>query len=493
MATPAARGLALPGFKMLAATPPMRTAPPPAVAVLPLNQHTGAPAIPCIHVGERVLLGQCVARAAEGVSASVHAPVAGKVTAIEDRPAPHVGGAPTLSIVIDNDGSDECANALIEPGTALQLAPEVLRERIQAAGIVGLGGAVFPTGIKLTRGPRQRIEELLINAAECEPYISCDEAALRERAADLVRGVAVVLHALTAERCTIALEADKTRAIAALQQALAAAADARIGIRIVPPIYPSGAERQLITLLYGREVPADGVPTDIGIVCQNVGTVLAIADLDTNGLPLIERIVTVTGHGVRQPANVVVRLGTRIGDLIEFCGGYTADAARLIMGGSMMGIALPHDDLPVVKATNCLLVASDQDLRPRSPEMPCIRCGECATVCPAGLLPQQLHWAARERDLDGLTRLGLEDCIECGCCDYVCPSQIPLATRFRSAKGMLCERSETRERAERAGHRYDVRAQRLEAAAAAREQRLKEKRRSARRPADADPDPGPDR
>ncbi|HSN71142.1 MAG TPA: hypothetical protein VLT59_06525, partial [Steroidobacteraceae bacterium] len=252
MAAASLAGLPLAGHKSLATAGPLLTAPAPSVAVLPLNQHTGTPAAACVRVGERVRLGQLVAEPGAGVSASLHAPVAGRVIAIEPRPAPHVGGAPTLSIVIENDGSDERSEPLIEPGTAGELAPAELRERIHAAGIVGLGGAVFPTGIKVTSGPDQRIGELIVNAAECEPYISCDQAAMQERAAELVEGATVLLHALEAERCTIALESDKAQAIAAVERAVADAGDSRVRIRLLRPLYPSGAERQLITLLTGQ-------------------------------------------------------------------------------------------------------------------------------------------------------------------------------------------------------------------------------------------------
>jgi electron transport complex protein RnfC len=478
MATAATAGLTLPGFKSLAPTDSIGVAAAPDLAVLPLNQHTGAPAVPLVRVGERVLLGQRVADADEGVSACLHSPVSGRVIAIEPRPAPHVGGAATPTIVVENDGSDERAPPVLDPGTALALEPNELRERIHAAGIVGLGGAVFPTGIKVTPAPGRPVERLVINAAECEPYISCDQAALTLRAPELIHGAAVLLHALESDRCTIAVEADKEIAVRAVRHALEEAADPRFELRLLRPVYPSGAERQLITLLTGHEVPSSGVPGDIGFVCHNVGTALAVAQLAQTGTPLIDRIVTVTGHGIRAPANLSARLGTRFAALIDCCGGYTEDVEFLIMGGSMMGTTLPHDDLPLVKGTNCIIAAAPADLAARTAEMPCIRCGDCAAVCPAGLLPQQLHWHVRDRDLDALERFGLDDCIECGCCDYVCPSQIPLTTRFRSAKGLLHQREDARDRADRARARFEARARRLEAQAEARARRLEQKRQA---------------
>jgi electron transport complex protein RnfC len=256
--------------------------------------------------------------------------------------------------------------------------------------------------------------------------------------------------------------------------------DRTIQIVVVPDIYPAGGERQLIAAVCGEEVPFAGLPADIGVVCQNVGTAAAIARWIRDGEPLISRIVTVTGDGVHQPHNVEARIGTPIRELIERCGGYTSRMQQLLMGGTMMGIALPDDSLPIIKATNCIIAASALDLQPRAAEMPCIRCGNCSEVCPAQLLPQQLHLNARAGDLNGLDRYGLMDCIECGCCDYVCPSQIPLVERFRRAKPVLMEQLASRTAARDARLRFEARTTRLERLQAEQRRKLEEKRKQAR-------------
>jgi electron transport complex protein RnfC len=312
-----------------------------------------------------------------------------------------------------------------------------LRQHLELGGIVGLGGAVFPMSVKLDASAARREPQVLLNGVECEPYISCDDMLMRERAQDVVLGASILLHALGAKTCIIAVEDDMPEAARALRSAVDRGHDERIQIAVVPRVYPAGGQRQLITTVFGVEVPYDALPTEIGILCQNVATAAAVARWVRDGQPLTSRIVTVTGDGVQQPANLEVRLGTPVASVIADCGGYTERMTRLIMGGSMMGVALPHDELPVTKATNCVIAASALDLQPRAAEMPCIRCGNCSEVCPAILLPQQLHWYVQGRDLETLETYGLMDCIECGCCDYVCPSQIPLAERFREMKPVL--------------------------------------------------------
>jgi electron transport complex protein RnfC len=442
--------------------------------VLPLDQHAGVPAVPTVSVGERVLLGQPIAQPGGEVSAWLHAPVSGTVTAIEPRPAPQHSGAPALSIVIANDGRDDSmahATARFE-----DLAPGDLREHIARGGMVGLGGAAFPTAAKLDAAAHDGPVHILLNGAECEPYISCDDMLMRERATDVILGARILLHALGAAGCVIAIEDDTPAAAQALQKAISDAHDERIRVAVVPAIYPAGGERQLIDTVFKVEVPSGGLPSDVGIICQNVGTAAAIAQWLRDGQPLTRRIVTVTGDGVRDARNLEVRIGTPMSTLIADCGGYTERMTRLIMGGSMMGLALPHDDLPVVKATNCIVAASALDLQLRAAEMPCIRCGNCSEVCPAILLPQQLHWFAQARDLDALEQHGLMDCIECGCCDYVCPSQIPLAERFREAKPALARARTERGRAAGARALFEARNERLERLEAEQRAKLLEKR-----------------
>lgn len=475
-------GLRLDAHKQRSTAQPLRPASVTEHVVLPLDQHAGAPAVPTTKPGDRVLLGQPIAEPGGEISAWLHSPVSGTVTSIEPRATPHHAGAPALSVVIASDGRDE-RYAAASQSRYEEISAAELREHIALGGIVGLGGAAFPTAVKLS-GSSSEQPRLLLNGAECEPYISCDDMLMRERAQDVVLGARILLHALDAASCTIAVEDDVPEAAQALRKSLVDAHDERIQIAVVPSVYPAGGERQLITSVFGVEVPYDGLPADIGIICQNVGTAAAVAHWLRDARPLTSRIVTVTGDGVREARNLEVRLGTPIASIIADCGGYTERMARLIMGGSMMGAALPHDDLPVIKATNCVIAASALDLQPRAAEMPCIRCGNCSEVCPAFLLPQQLHWYAQTLDLPALDTHGLLDCIECGCCDYVCPSQIPLTERFRDSKPLLASALSGRANALAARARYEARAVRLERLEAEQRAKLAEKRQ---RPGDKRP------
>jgi Na+-translocating ferredoxin:NAD+ oxidoreductase subunit C len=336
-------------------------------------------------------------------------------------------------VVIDNDGR-ETLHSSIQPIDLSALSPIALRERIELAGMAGLGGAAFPTGTKIRAANERTVSLLIVNAAECEPFIRCDEVLVREQAADVLLGTQALMHACGATQAVIAIENDKSQAITALDNALSQLANPSIRIHLVDRFYPAGGERQLIRLVTGNEVPSGKIPPDMGVLCQNVGTAVAVAKLVRDGMPLIERVVTVTGNGVNQSKNLLARFGTPIASLIRDCGDYVGRVDRLILGGPMMGVALDSDEHTVNATTNCVIAASGDDLSPRGIEMPCIRCGECAHVCPAYLLPQQLLRFSKQNDRAALLELGLNDCIECGCCDYVCPSQIPLAATFVAAK-----------------------------------------------------------
>lgn len=453
----------------IAAIPPHLT--------LPLAQHVGLAAEPVVAVGERVLKGQPIARPSGYIGAKVHASSSGTVVEIGDRAVPHPSGLSAPCIIIETDGLDERWGGYDPLPAFRELSSNELRARVRAAGVVGLGGAAFPTAVKLGSG--SGIKLLILNGAECEPYICCDDLLLRERAAEVLTGAQVLMQALKIARCCVAIEDNMPLAKRALEAAIAAVDETRVEVVTVPAIYPEGGERQLIKVLTGEEVPARGVPPDIGYLCQNVGTAAAVARAVVRGEPLLSRIVTVTGEGVARPRNLDVRLGTPIAALVEACGGYTDRAAHLLMGGAMMGFPLVDDSVPVIKGTNCIVVASRDEIRPRAPAMPCIRCGECAEACPAQLLPQQLYWHARAGELDRLDRYHLFDCIECGCCDVACPSQLPLTQYFRYAKTELWARDRDRQRSDLARERFEARRDRIEAEQAARRRRLAEKARAA--------------
>jgi electron transport complex protein RnfC len=389
----------------------------------------------------------------------IHASITGRVAAI--GPAPVAGRSGDVPCVtIDGDGSDEPWPGYAPRPDALSLPPAELKALIGQSGILGLGGALFPTGEKLAAAGA--VPVLLLNGAECEPYISCDDLLLRERAALVVEGGRLLLAALGAELCVIALKTDMPEARLALAEALEAAGDPRLALSVVTAKYPAGGERQLIELALEREVPAAGHPADAGVICQNVATAAAVADFFGTGRPLISRIVTVTGGGVAQPCNIEARLGTPVRQLITLAGGYQDEPRRLIMGGPMMGVALPDDGLPITAATNCLLVATAAELRlAQEAELPCIRCGECMEACPAGLQPQELLFAARQGKVAALVELGVTECIECCACDYICPSRIPLTRQFIAGKALVADAAHARQLAADARARFEARTGRL--------------------------------
>lgn len=479
-------GLHLPEHKAESTALPIAALVVPAQLVLPLVQHIGAPAEPLVSVGERVLKGQLIARAGNNISAPVHASSSGIVSAIEARPVPHPSGLPLLCIVIDTDGLDELTTPSPGSSDPCALPTDEIRARVREAGIVGLGGAGFPTHVKLNPGAEHLIETLIINGAECEPYISCDDMLMREHAREVVEGARIMRHAVRAAQCIIGIEDNKPAARAALQRALNDLGEFNIRIVSVPTRYPTGGEKQLIKVLTGREVTSQKRPLDIGMLCHNVGTAVAVYRAVVLGQPLISRIVTVTGAGVAQPRNFDVPLGAPISALIAAAGGYTVPRPHLLMGGPMMGLPLSNDDLPVIKTTNCILALPEQTAEP---ETPCIRCGECVTVCPVNLLPQELFWQARARDFDKTQDLHLFDCIECGCCDNVCPSHIPLVRYFRYAKTEIWAGEKERRKADIARQRHEARVARQERDKAERAARLQKHKTDLSGSETADVDP----
>ncbi len=472
-------GLRLPAEKTASTMSGILQVPIPDHLVLPLTQHVGKPSQPIVGIGERVLTGQLIADTDGSLGAPVHASSSGKVVAIEPWPVSRRHGETAPCIVIECDGLDrriETTSIIVDYKS---LDPQSLLQKILQGGIVGLGGAVFPTAQKLMQAVTTPLDYLILNGVECEPYISCDDMLMREHADSVLRGAQILMYALSLSDCYVAVESDKPEALQALAEALGSLGDERIVIKQIPTIYPSGGEDQLVQLVTNKEVPSGGLPTDVGCVVQNTGTAAAVHDWICRGEPLISRVTTVTGDGVMRPLNVRARIGTTIADIVELAGGYKDSARQLIIGGPMCGKSVSTDRVPLVKATNCILVLSDS-VSPFA-EKPCIRCGECAEVCPILLLPQQLYWFSRADNENKLRDFGLTDCIECGCCDLVCPSHIPLTANFRQAKARMLELADEKARAERARQRFESRNQRLSADQEKREKELAAQKETARK------------
>lgn len=471
-------GLRLQARKKISTSEPIQKVPVPQQLILPITQHAGDPAQPIVGIGERVLKGQLIAETDGSLSAPVHAPSSGKIVAIEPWPVSRRNGDKAPCIVIECDGADKAIEAAEILPAYDTLPPEVLLAKILQGGIVGLGGAVFPTAQKLMQAITCDLDYLILNGVECEPYISCDDVLMREYARELLCGAQILLYALDLEICYIAVESDKPEAIHRLGEVLAELDDKRLVLKQVPTIYPSGGEDQLVQLVTNREVPSGGLPTDVGCLVQNVGTAAAIYDWIVDHEPLVSRVTTVTGDGVARPMNVEARLGTTVADIVNFLGGYTDRAKQLIIGGPMTGHSVSTDLVPLVKATNSILVLSETPAI--SEEMPCIRCGDCAAVCPVQLLPQQLFRYACADDEARMRSFGLTDCIECGCCDLVCPSHIPLTHDFRTAKARIRELADEKARAARARLRFEARNERLEKEQQARDEELAQQKEKAK-------------
>jgi len=472
-------GLRLQAHKKVSTAEPIQQVPIPSQLVLPITQHAGDPAQPIVSIGEHVLKGQLIAESDGSLSAPVHASSSGKVVAIEPWPVARRYGDNAPCIVIECDGKDHAIETAESLPSYDILPADVLLTKILQGGIVGLGGAVFPTAQKLMQAITCDLEFLILNGVECEPYISCDDVLMREYAHEVIGGTQILLHALELEVAYIVVESDKPEAIRRLGEVLGEVGDARLVLKLVPTIYPSGGEDQLVQLVTNREVPSGGLPTDVGCLVQNVGTAAAIHKWVSHNEPLTSRVTTVTGDGVAQPMNVEARLGTTVADIISFAGGYTDRATQLIIGGPMTGKSVSSDRVPLVKATNCILALSESPAV--GAELPCIRCGDCAAVCPVQLLPQQLFWYACADNEAKMRLFGLTDCIECGCCDLVCPSHIPLTADFRMAKARIRELADEKARAERARVRFEARNERLELEQQTRDEQLAQQKQAARK------------
>ena len=446
---------------------PIGHAPLPKRLVVPLHQSIGGRAVPLIAAGERVLKGQLIGAADKWVSAAVHAPSSGTVLAIEERVAPHPSGLPTLSVVIETDGADQWVART--PLDYASLEPERVREILRDSGVVGLGGAVFPSHAKLSAAKTVAMQELVINGAECEPFMTCDDMLMRERAVDIVKGIGIFRDLLQPKKVLIGIEDNKPEALAAMQAAVASVGES-FSVIAVPTRYPAGGAKQLIRVLTGKEVAANKRSPEMGVQCFNVATAYSAWRAVAHGEPVISRIVTLTGN-VEQPRNWEVLLGTPIEDLIAL-GQPKADTNSYLMGGPMMGFTLPDLAAPIVKASNCIIAGSAKLFPPPAPELPCIRCGACAEACPHELQPFELYWFSRARNFGKTQEYNIFDCIECGCCSYVCPSHIPLVQYFRFAKSEIWSREREKNMADAAKARFELRNDRDEREKAEKAARL---------------------
>ncbi len=445
------------GHKQQSTTLPVAKLAIPEKLVLPLRQHVGYIPKIKVQVGDRVLKGQMLAEAEGTVSAAIHAPTSGTVSAISDAVIPHPSGLPDMCITLTPDGKDEWT--ALQPVDWRNTDKKALVASLRASGIVGLGGATFPTHIKVRADGKSQIHTLVINAAECEPYITCDDMLMRERADEIVKGMEIVKFLLDAENCIVGIEDNKPEAIMAMTEACKALAGT--SVKVVPTLYPSGDARRLIHLVSGIEIPHDKRSTDVGVQVFNVATVLAIYRYFVLGEPAIDRIVTITGS-VNSPRNFEVLFGTPLQTLIDAAGGVKPGTSHFIMGGPMMGFDLPTIEVPVTKAANCIIAATPDLFAPPPPAMPCIRCARCADACPVNLQPQELYWFSKSDNFEKARDYNLFDCIECGCCSYVCPSNIPLVQYYRYAKSEIIAADKAKEAADLARERNEFRLARIE-------------------------------
>ncbi|MDD5539659.1 MAG: electron transport complex subunit RsxC [Candidatus Marinimicrobia bacterium] len=421
-------------YKQLSENKIIEQLPLPGEVYIPLQQHIGAACVPIVEKGMEVKTGQLIGKSGGFVSSTVHASITGKIKAIEKMPHPLGINTPMIHIV--GDGRDECENSLNSISDWENLSAAQINEIVLNAGIVGMGGAAFPTQVKLSPPKNKTIDTFILNGCECEPYLTADHRLMVEHTEGVVLGVRILMKALGVNRAVIGIESNKPDAIALMTKAT----EKYWGI-IVQPLevkYPQGAEKMLIDAVLKRKVPAGGLPMDIGVVVNNVGTAFAVAEAITKRKPLIERVVTVTGPGIREPKNVLARIGTPFQNLIEFCGGLTDDAVKVLMGGPMMGVAQTTLSVPVVKATSGIVCLTEKMIS-KVQEYPCIKCGACIRACPMNLIPTKLARLSQFEKWDEANQYGIANCIECGSCAFVCPAAIPLVHHIRVGKIRVAE------------------------------------------------------
>ncbi|CRX51425.1 electron transport complex subunit RsxC [Yersinia enterocolitica] len=462
-------GIHPPEMKLQSSRVPMRIATLPEQLIVPLQQHLGPEGELRVSTGERVLKGQPLT-VGRGRTVPVHAPTSGVITAIAPHTTAHPSGLAELCVHITPDGEDRWREQQPWADYSLRDKNDLL-ERIHQAGIAGLGGAGFPTASKL-QGGLNSVTTLIINAAECEPYITADDRLMQEHASEVVLGTQILMYLLQPQQVLIGIEDNKPEAIAALKQALRG--QDKIQLRVIPTKYPSGGAKQLTKILTGKEVPYGKHSSSIGVLMQNVGTVVAIKRAIIDDEPLIERVVTLTGDALSKPGNFWARIGTPVLHLLKLAGFTPQNQPMVIMGGPLMGFTLPSLDVPIVKISNCILAPTEAEMGLSEPEQSCIRCGLCVDACPAGLLPQQLYWFSRGEEHEKARNHNLFDCIECGACAYVCPSNIPLVQYYRQEKAEIRTLDQEAERAAQAKARFEAKQARLEREKLARELRHKQ-------------------
>ncbi|MDY0092174.1 MAG: electron transport complex subunit RsxC [Candidatus Vecturithrix sp.] len=414
------------------ATVPM---PLPKQIIIPLQQHIGVPCQPTVQVKDEVQLGEIIGNSEAFVSSPVHTSMSGVVKKVE--PYPHPGGTMVNSVIIEANETDQSLPPKKEQRDAASYSVEEIRTAVRNAGLVGLGGAGFPTHVKLTPPKDKPIDTVVINAAECEPYLTSDHRMMLEQPEEVIYGAQLIMRAVGATHGYIGIEANKPEAIETFSRLLSA--EKQLEVLAFEVKYPQGAEKMLIKAAVNREVPAGGLPMDVGVNVNNVTGAVAIAKAVRDGLPVLERIVTVTGKGIRDPKNVLVRVGTPIKEVVEFCGGLTSSAKKIILGGPMMGIAQTTLDVPVIKATGGILILTAEELSDLKPHA-CIRCGKCVHACPMGLIPSKLGALVERARYEKLPEYNVNDCMECGCCVYVCPAKRPMVHWIKVGKAVLRSR-----------------------------------------------------